>query len=74
MKHILLLVSIALPLVCVEGAAMAFAPGVPPLSGPGSVFHGNPAYDGPTQKSQSTQKSKKPRFRVRRQSTTTRQK
>ena len=40
MKHILRVVSIALPLVCVTDFAMAFAPGVPPLSGPGSVFHG----------------------------------
>ena len=34
--------SIVLPLVCGTNVAMASHHGVPPLSGPGSVFHGNP--------------------------------
>ena len=41
MKHILYVASIVLPLVCGANIAMAFVPGVPPASGPGSVFHGN---------------------------------
>ena len=61
MKHILCLVSIALPLVCGADIAMAFTPGVPPLSGPGSVFYGQPEKGGdpvvPTQKSQRRQKN-----------------
>jgi hypothetical protein len=56
MKHILRLVCIALPLVCGADIAMAFTLGVPPHSGPGSVFHGQPEKGGdpavPTQKSQ----------------------
>ena len=55
MKHILRLVCIALPLVCCAGIAMAFTPGVPPHSGPGSVFYGHPEKGGdplPTQRSQ----------------------
>ena len=61
MKHILHLVCIALPLVCGADIAMAFTPGVPPLSGPGSVFYGHPEKGGdpvvPTQKSQRRQKN-----------------
>jgi hypothetical protein len=57
MKLILLLVSIALPLICGAGTAMAFVPGVPPLSGPGSVFHGDPEV-APKQKSESKKKKK----------------
>jgi hypothetical protein len=55
MKHILRLVFIALPLVCGADIAMAFTFGVPPHSGPGSVFYGQPEKGGdplPTQKSQ----------------------
>ena len=59
MKHILHLVCIALPLVCGADIAMAFAPGLPPLSGPGSVFYGHPEKGGdplPAQKFQRKQK------------------
>ena len=59
MKHILRLVCIALPLMCGAEIAVAFTPGVPPLSGPGSVFYGQPEKGGdplPTQKSQRKQK------------------
>src|SRR6516162_8551828 len=60
MKHILHLVCIALPLMCGAEIAVAFTPGVPPLSGPGSVFYGQPEKGGdpaiPTQKSQRKQK------------------
>ena len=60
MKHILRLVCIALPLVCGADIAMAFTSGVPPHSGPGSVFYGQPEKGGdpavPTQKSQRKQK------------------
>ena len=59
MNHILRLVCIALPLVCGSGIAMAFTAGVPPHSGPGSVFYGQPEKGGdplPTQKSQRKQK------------------
>ena len=55
MKHILRLVCIALPLVCGADIAVAFTPGVPPHSGPGSVFYGQPEKGGdplPTQRSQ----------------------
>jgi hypothetical protein len=60
MKHILHLVSVALPLVCGADIALAFgAP--PPHSGPGSVFYGQPERGGDpalqTRKSQ--RKSKK---------------
>jgi len=55
MKRILLFVSIALPLICGADIAMAIIPGLPPLSGPGSVFHGNPEV-APTQKSQPKKK------------------
>jgi len=41
MKHIFRVASTALALLCTTGFAMAFIPGVPPASGPGSVFHGN---------------------------------
>jgi len=60
MKRILQLVSVALPLVCGVDIAMAFVPGVPPHSGPGSVFYGQPERGGdpavPTQKYQRKQK------------------
>ena len=59
MKHILRLVWIALPLVCGADIAMAFTPGLPPQSGPGSLFYGQPEKGGdplPTQKSQRKQK------------------
>ena len=59
MKYILHLVCIALPLMCGADIAMAFAPGLPPLSGPGSVFYGHPEKGGdplPTQKFQRKQK------------------
>jgi hypothetical protein len=59
MKYILHLVCIALPLMCGADIAMAFTPGLPPLSGPGSVFYGHPEKGGdplPTQKSQRKQK------------------
>jgi hypothetical protein len=46
MKHILRLVCIALPLVFGAQVAMAVTPGVPPLSGPGSVFYGQPERGG----------------------------
>jgi hypothetical protein len=55
MKHLLYLVYIALPLVCGADIAKAFTAGVPPHSGPGSVFYGHPEKGGdplPTQKSQ----------------------
>jgi hypothetical protein len=63
MKHILCLVSIALPLVCGAEVATAFAqPGLPPAHGPGSLFYGHPELGGdpavPTQKSQPKQKKK----------------
>ena len=55
MKHTLQLVSIVLPLVFGAGVAMAFSHGVPPHSGPGSVYYGQPEKGGdhavPTQKS-----------------------
>ena len=59
MKHILHLVCIALPLVCGADIATAFAPGLPPAHGPGSLFYGHPELGGdplPTQKSQRKQK------------------
>ena len=59
MKHILHLVCIALSLVCGAHIAMAFTPGLPPQSGPGSLFYGQPEKGGdplPTQKSQRKQK------------------
>jgi hypothetical protein len=40
MKHIFRVASTALALLCTTGFAMAFI-GVPPASGPGSVFYGN---------------------------------
>ena len=55
MKHILRLVCIGLPLVCGADIAMAFTPGLPPQSGPGSLFYGQPEKGGdplPTQRSQ----------------------
>jgi hypothetical protein len=61
MKHIFYVASIVLPLVCGANIAMAFI-GVPPLSGPGSVFYGNPGADptAPLQKSKPKQKSQEP--------------
>jgi len=60
MKHVLQVVCVALPLVWGTGVAMAFAPGVPPHSGPGSVFYGQPEKGGdhavPTQSSRRTLK------------------
>jgi hypothetical protein len=59
MKHVLYLVCIALPLACGADLARAFTSGVPPHSGPGSVFYGQPERGGdplPTQKSQRKQK------------------
>jgi hypothetical protein len=59
MRHILYLVCIALPLACGADIARAFI-GVPPHSGPGSVFYGQPEKGGdplPTQKSQRKKKS-----------------
>ena len=59
MKHILHLVCIALSLVCGAHIAMAFTPGLPPQSGPGSLFYGQPEKGGdplPTQKFQRKQK------------------
>ena len=67
MKHILRVVSIALPLVCVTDFAMAFAPGVPPLSGPGSVFYGTER-DTPTHSQPKKHKSKKHHSRVHKSS------
>jgi hypothetical protein len=59
MKHILRLVCIALPLVCGVDIAMAFMPGLPPQSGPGSIYYGHPEMGGdhavPTQKFQRKQ-------------------
>jgi hypothetical protein len=63
MKHILRVVSIALAFFCTAGFATAFMPGVPPVSGPGSVFHGNEEA-APVQKSKPKQKLKKSRSRV----------
>jgi hypothetical protein len=40
MKHILCVVGVALAFLYAADFAMAFTPGVPPLSGPGSVFYG----------------------------------
>ncbi|WGD54921.1 hypothetical protein QA641_13990 [Bradyrhizobium sp. CB1650] len=60
MKHILRLVIIALLLACGADIAMAQSFGLPPHSGPGSVFYGQPEKGGdpapPTQKSQRKQK------------------
>jgi hypothetical protein len=57
MKHILRVASIALAFLCAADFAMAFTPGVPPLSGPGSVFYGNDEA-APKQKSHPKQKLK----------------
>ena len=67
MKPILYVASIILPLVCSANIAMAFTPGVPPLSGPHSVFSGNPeiAPTAPVQESKPKQRSQEPRSRVR---------
>jgi hypothetical protein len=64
MRHILQVVSVALPLVCGVSSAMAFMPGVPPHSGPGSVFYGQPEKGGdpavPPRKSQRKQSKSHP--------------
>ena len=55
MRRILYLVCIVLLLAWGTEIAMAFTPGVPPHSGPGSVFYGQPEKGGdplPTQRSQ----------------------
>jgi hypothetical protein len=58
--YILLLVCVALPLVYGADIATAFAQGLPPAHGPGSLFYGHPELGGdaaaPTQKSQRKQK------------------
>jgi hypothetical protein len=65
------IVTVAVPLVCFANIAMAFTPGVPPLSGPGSVFYGTDRDVAPraqVQKSnpkQKLQKSQQPRSHVR---------
>jgi hypothetical protein len=69
MKHIPRLVFAAGALFYAMGSATAFTPGVPPLSGPGSVFHGNeeaaPMQEAaPKKKSIPKQKLKKPRSEV----------
>ena len=69
MKHILYVASIVLPLVYGASIAMAFVPGVPPASGPGSVYHGNEEAaplaplqkSAPSQTPKPIQKSQKPR-------------
>jgi hypothetical protein len=58
MKHIFRVVGVALAFLCAADFAMAFVPGVPPLSGPGSVFHGTER-DTPTQAHPKKHKSKK---------------
>jgi hypothetical protein len=67
MKHILFTVGVALPLVCGAGIAMAQPAAPPPLSGPGSVFPGNPdvAPRAQARKSKSKQKLQEPRSRLR---------
>jgi hypothetical protein len=49
MKHILCVVGVALAFLYAADFAMAFTPGVPPLSGPGSVFYGTERDYSPTQ-------------------------
>ena len=68
MKHILYVASFVVPLVCGANIAMAFIPGVPPTSGPGSVYHGNEEAAPltlqksiPSQTPKPSQKSQKPR-------------
>jgi hypothetical protein len=63
MKHILCVVGVALAFLYAADFAMAFTPGVPPLSGPGSVFHGTER-DSPTQSHPKKHKSKKSHSRV----------
>ena len=60
MKPFLYVASVVLPLVCGSSVVMAFVPGVPPASGPGSVFYGNPeaAPAAPVQRSEPKPKSK----------------
>jgi hypothetical protein len=63
-KHILRVVGVALAFLCTADVAMAFVPGVPPASGPGSVFYDNEKV-APTQKSKSKKQSpKKSRSRM----------
>ena len=61
MKHILRVVSVALPVLCGVNIAMAFSPGVPTLSGPRSALYGTPANpsEAPVQKSTPKQKLQK---------------
>jgi len=59
MKHVLCVVSVALSLICSMSIAIAITPGVPPHTGPGSVFHGNSQYDPPAQSQKSKPKKKK---------------
>ena len=63
MKHIFRVVGVALAFLCAADFAMAFTPGVPPLSGPGSVFHGTER-DPATQSRPKKHKSKKSRSSV----------
>jgi hypothetical protein len=63
MKHILRVVGVALAFLCAADFAMAFTPGVPPLSGPGSVFYGTER-DSPTQSHPKKHRSKKSHSRV----------
>jgi hypothetical protein len=59
MKQVLLLVSIALPLICGTDIAMAFIPGVPH---PDSLFRGTPEV-APTQKPEPKKKKSDSRSR-----------
>ena len=64
MKLHLQAVAVALPLVCGASISQAFVPGVPPLSGPGSVFHTpEVAPRMPTQKLKSKKKTQQPHAR-----------
>jgi hypothetical protein len=63
MKHILRVIGVALAFLCAADFAMAFTPGVPPLSGPGSVFYGTERDPAP-QSHPKKHKSKKSHSRV----------
>jgi len=63
MKHILRVVNIALAFLYATDFAMAFTPGVPPHSGPGSVFYGTERNPAP-QSHPKKHKSKKSRSSV----------
>ena len=71
MKHILTSLAIALPLIYGADIAMALTPGMPPLTGPGSVFHGNEEV-APPQKPRPKHKSRTPASRLRQQGATSR--